>query len=193
MVGTIASVGDRRHAAHLAIRLLVGATASASILGFVLGVGGEAFALLSHTRLALSALFVLSALALVVDRRHRHVPLPYLHRQVSARGWLPQSYETTAIMWGAQLGVGVLTHLSSSVYYVLLVLAALVGPAGGAILMATFAAARTSQPLVLVLAGRGQRSGQRRIWLPLVPAATAILLIILAVLLVLGNAELMKI
>src|SRR5438270_9310626 len=118
MLASITPLGERGRGATWAITVtafLAGATAAGAAAGALLGaVGGTALAGAgSHARLA--AMAAALAMALALDLRPKGPPGP--HRQVNERwldefrGWL------YGLGFGAQLGLGVTTVVSSAATY----------------------------------------------------------------------------
>src|SRR5688572_18355317 len=119
-----------------------GATLGGAAVGAVLGLAGEGLGRLVPDRGRLTVVLVLAAAALVVDAT-RGARVPGWHRQVDER-WMDEYRPWVyGAGWGAQLGAGVLTVVSSAATYLVLALAALLGslPAGVA-LGATFGLTR---------------------------------------------------
>jgi len=147
MLTSISPLGERargnrfwRTALAYAVGSLLGGTAAgtaAGALGQAAGVDGRA---------AFAALGVVAVLGVALDRARR---LPTVHRQVDER-WL-STYRgwVYGAGFGFQLGLGVVTIVTASTTYVALAAAGLTGsPVGGALVGATFGAAR-SLPLAV--------------------------------------------
>lgn len=168
MIGTIASVGDRREALILAT-LFWGASASAALaVGLAAAQAGE---LASPLRSALIAVIPLGTVAaILIDRHGLRLRLPFLHRQVSSRHW-EYSHTGAALRWGVELGVGLATFVSSAGLFVLLLSCALVAPPVGAMPMLAFGFVRGAQPFVAV--ALGATAAERVSAKPFVPVALA--------------------
>jgi hypothetical protein len=157
MLASITPLGERGRNATWGITVtafVVGATLAGAALGALLGAVG-AFVLPGgvglDARLALLAAAV--ALAIVLDAIPRPVPGP--HRQVNER-WLDEYRGWVyGLGFGAQLGVGVTTVVSSAGTYVALAAAFLTErPAAGAAIVGCFGAVRG----LTLLAGAGVRT-----------------------------------
>lgn len=157
MLASITPLGERGRNATWAITVtafVIGATAAGVALGAVLGAIGSVVlpgTVSTQTRLVVLAAAVASAIAL--DAIPRAVPGP--HRQVNEhwldeyRGWV------YGLGFGAQLGVGVTTVVSSAGTYAAMAAALLTGrPAAGAAIVGCFGAIRG----LTLLAGAGVRT-----------------------------------
>src|SRR6478609_5348309 len=145
MLASITPLGERGRNATWAITVtafIVGATLAGAALGAVLAALGAPVlpdGLGFDGRLSVLAAAV--GLAILLDAIPRPVPGP--HRQVNER-WLDEYRGWVyGLGFGAQLGVGVTTVVSSAATYVAL-LAAFLAPnvAGGAVIMGCFGAVR---------------------------------------------------
>ena len=146
MLASITPLGERGRRSHWGITIsafLVGATAAGAGAGALLGALGS-IVLPAHSTLA--ALAVALAVAVVLDGIPRAVPGP--RRQVDER-WLDQYRGWVyGAGYGAQLGLGVTTIVSSAATYVALLAAFLTASApAGAIVLGCFGAVRGLTPL----------------------------------------------
>jgi hypothetical protein len=152
MVGTIASVGDRRQAFLLAAIYLAGTSVGAAAVGALAGLIGE----LTHLPQllggvgGLASVALVAFLALAADARRASLPRLYLRRQVPSIWWTRRRRGVTALLWGVQLGIAPLTYMPSAVFYLLVWCALLLGPVLGAGALAGYGVARGIN-LVLVL------------------------------------------
>jgi len=150
MLASITPLGERGRHSHWALTIAafaIGALAAAVAAGALLGLAGSLVlsgAVSSRGRLALLVAAALVALAL--DARPRAVPGP--RRQVNER-WLDEYRGWVyGLGFGAQLGVGVSTIVTSAATYVGLLAAFLAGdPLRGALIMACYGAVRGLTPL----------------------------------------------
>jgi len=132
MLSSITPLGERgrgRRWSRTAVAYIAGSVSAGAAIGAVLGGLGAAVAGVvdpSRTVVAL-ALGVLCALGVVLDLRLLGLRLPTVRRQVDEnwlsayRGWV------VGVGFGAQLGLGVVTIVTTSAVYVMLALAALTG------------------------------------------------------------------
>ncbi|MGN6871351.1 MAG: hypothetical protein ACTHMY_23385 [Solirubrobacteraceae bacterium] len=146
MLASITPLGERGRRSHWGITVsafLVGATAAGAAAGALLGALGS-IVLPSHSTLA--ALAVALAVAVVLDGAPRAVPGP--RRQVDER-WLDQYRGWVyGAGYGAQLGLGVTTIVSSAATYVAFLAAFLTASVpAGAIVLGCFGAVRGLTPL----------------------------------------------
>src|SRR5437763_2953929 len=159
MLGSITPLGERgrRSRYWLTVTAFVaGSTLAGAAAGLLAGLAGAALdlgGLSSHVRLPAIAIAV--ALGLAFDLRLGGLRLPSPRRQVNEdwltayRGWV------YGVGFGAQLGVGVVTIVTSSATYLVLVAAALTAQPGlGAAIGAAAGAARG----LTILAGARVRS-----------------------------------
>jgi hypothetical protein len=150
MLASITPLGERGRRGHWPITVsafLVGAIGAGAGIGALLGALGaivlpDSFG--TQARLLVLAIALLAAL--VLDARRTAVPGP--RRQVNEswldeyRGWV------YGLGFGAQLGLGITTVVSSAATYVALIAALLSGSAGrGALIMGCYGAVRGAQPL----------------------------------------------
>lgn len=168
MLASISPLGERARASRWWL------TVSAYVLGSAVGgaaVGATAGLLvgllpelpLTVTATVLAALFALGVLA---DRRAWGLSLPTVRRQVSQswvgryRGWV------TGVGYGVQLGLGVVTIVTSATVYAVVLLAGLSGhPLPGAAVGLTFGVAR-ALPVVGLVRSR-DRAALHRVFLRL--------------------------
>ncbi len=177
MLTSISPLGER--ARHNRWSVTAGAYAAGSVVaagavGGVLGGAGSLLPLAGATRAAVVALVAIAAL--VVDGGL--LPLPTVRRQVNEdwlnryRGWV------YGAGFGAQLGVGVATIVTSATVYVALAAEAMVGSAvAGAAVGATFGLVRAA-PLLAVrrTASYSQLVDQHRHLVALAPAGRRVTL-----------------
>ncbi len=156
MLASITPLGERGRHSRWGITVsafLLGAGAAAAAAGALLGALGSV-ALPAHARLAV--LLGALAVAIVLDGLPRAVPGP--RRQVDER-WLDHYRGWVyGAGYGAQLGLGVTTIVSSAATYVALLAALETGSApSGAIVLGCFGVVRGLTPL----AAAGVRSQRR--------------------------------
>ncbi|PPK98068.1 cytochrome C biogenesis DsbD-like protein [Kineococcus xinjiangensis] len=147
MLSSITPLGERGRAGRWPVTAaahLLGSALGGTALGALLGLVGWLLPL-EHPAGAVVALAGLAALAVValavetgrlraLPTWHRQVDEDWLHRY---RGWV------YGFGYGVQLGVGVVTIVTSPLLYAALALAVLTGgPAGGAVVGLAFGAAR---------------------------------------------------
>jgi hypothetical protein len=150
MLASITPLGERGRHSHWTVTVAafaLGATGAGAAAGALLGALGSALpgSVRGDGRTAVIALAVIAALAL--DLRGRAVPGPgrqvderWLHRY---RGWV------YGLGYGSQLGVGVVTVITSAATYVVLVCALASGRAvTGAAIMGLYGALRGLTPLL---------------------------------------------
>ncbi|NAZ75683.1 hypothetical protein GTQ99_09675 [Kineococcus sp. T13] len=162
MLSSITPLGERGRAARWSVTTgahLLGSALGGTAAGLLLGLAGDLLPL-ERPPAALAAALVLALCALValavelgrlpaLPTWHRQVDEDWLHRY---RGWV------YGFGYGAQLGVGVVTIVTSPLTHLALLLALLTGdPAGGALVGATFGLVR-ALPLLAV---RGVTTPQR--------------------------------
>ncbi len=129
MVGTIVPIVHGEREAHRMILADLAHTAGLVIAGMAVGYLLSAGLDAAGLRLALEekglAMAVLSGTFALGDTRLVRVPMPQLQRQVPAawRGQYPP--RVAALLYGLALGPGLLTHIRTGAYYVLLALVAL--------------------------------------------------------------------
>ncbi len=150
MLASITPLGERGRQMNWIVTVTafaLGATVAAAALGAVLGLLGSLLAAIDErVRLAAFALAALAAFAL--DAFLDKVPGP--NRQVNER-WLDEYRGWIyGLGYGAQLGVGITTVVSSAATYLALFAALLSGEAAtGALIMGVFGAARGLTPLAV--------------------------------------------
>jgi hypothetical protein len=159
MLASITPLGERGRRSTWAVTVsafALGATGAGLAAGALCGAVG---ALLlpsgvgAHARLA--AMVVALAAAIAIDTAVTRVPGP--RRQVNER-WLDEYRGWVyGLGYGAQLGLGVTTVVSSAATYVALAAAFLAGPMHGAIIVGCFGAVRGLTPLA---AGHVRTTGQ---------------------------------
>lgn len=149
MVGTIASVGDRRTARLGSFVFLLATALSAAMTGALVGLVGQ-LARTTNIPGVASFWLVISivALALAHDVLGIGVPWPYLRRQVSAGRWRHGPIWAAAV-WGLELGVGLLTHVPAKILYALLAVCLLVGTPLSAVLYGGYGFVKGLQPLLM--------------------------------------------
>jgi sulfite exporter TauE/SafE len=156
MVHTITPVVDGERASRywLSVALYtLGATASAAVLGAVLGAAG---ALIRAPWGSLGADLLVLAAAIYAAREllHAPVPIPDRHRQVPEWWRTFFSPPAAAVLYGLSLGIGFLTFLTFGTFVVVALGALLSGsPLTGALLCAGFGLGRA----VAVLLGMSPR------------------------------------
>ena len=161
MLASIHPLGERARDRRWSVTVsayVVGSTLAATLLGAVLGAVGASLPLGP----AVTAVLVvaLCALALAFDLRVGGLRLPTIHRQVDKdwldryRGWV------VGVGFGLQLGLGVVTIVTTAAVYLTLALALLTGsPEAGAAVGATFGLVRA---LVLLAVAGVRRPDQLR-------------------------------
>ena len=152
MLASITPLGERGRHRSYALTMtafVMAATAAGAGLGAVLGGLGSLVAggLAPSARLVLLA--VAAAVALVLDLRPGPAPGP--HRQVDER-WLDRYRGWVyGVGYGAQLGFGLATVVSSAATYVALLAALLsAGVGSGAVVLGVYGAVRGLTPLLAV-------------------------------------------
>jgi hypothetical protein len=158
MLGSITPLGERGRNRRWGVTVaayLIGSTGGGLTIGGAAGAAGRALGLGSvpaSVRLGVLALVVVVGLAL--DLRAAGLGLPTIHRQVNEdwmvryRGWV------YGLGFGFQLGLGVVTIVTTSTVYATLAAAMLTGsPAAGALIGGIFGIARG----VMVFAVAGVR------------------------------------
>jgi sulfite exporter TauE/SafE len=162
MLASIHPLGERARERRWSVTVsayVLGSTVAAALLGGALGALG---ALLPLTPGATAVLVVfLCTAALAFDLHLGGVVLPTVHRQVDKdwldryRGWV------VGVGFGVQLGLGVVTIVTTAAVYLTLALALLTGsPAAGAVVGATFGLVRA---LVILVVARVHRPDQLRV------------------------------
>ena len=146
MLASITPLGERGRHSHWGITVsafLVGATAAGAAAGAVLGALGS---IVLPARTGLAVLACAIAVSVVLDAVYRRVPGP--RRQVDER-WLDEYRGWVyGAGYGAQLGLGVTTIVSSAATYVAVLAAFLAGGApAGALILGCYGAVRGLTPL----------------------------------------------
>ena len=133
MLGSITPLGERGHARRWSSTVayyLVGSLAGGALIGGLLGLVGAGAADAGLRLSGTTVLLVLAALCLAgigLDLRVAGLRLPTVHRQVNEdwlaryRGWV------IGVGFGAQLGLGVVTIVTTATVYVALAAALLSG------------------------------------------------------------------
>ena len=154
MLSSITPLGERGRASRWPVTAtahLIGSALGGTALGALLG-GAGALLPLERPAVAAAALLLLAALAVlaVAVEVGRLPQLPTWHRQVDEdwlhryRGWV------YGFGYGAQLGVGVVTIVTSPLLYAALSLAVLTGsPGAGAVVGLAFGTARALPVLAM--------------------------------------------
>jgi hypothetical protein len=168
MLASITPLGERGRQSRWGVTVgafLIGALVAGAAAGAVLGLAGSVVlsaAVSVHARLAALALAALLALGL--DASPRKLPGP--RRQVDERwrdeyrGWV------YGVGYGAQLGVGITTVVSSAATYLALFAAFLSGGAGrGALIVGVFGITRGLQPLTTARVRRPEELLALHAWL----------------------------
>jgi hypothetical protein len=150
MLASIHPLGERARGntfAVTAVAYALGSTAAATAFGLVLGAAGASLVSGVDDRVRLAGLAVAAVAAAFVDRSASRIPS--WHRQVNEdwlaeyRGWI------YGAGFGAQLGLGVVTIVTTASVYLTWVAAVLAGsPAIGAGVGATFGLTRALPVLV---------------------------------------------
>jgi sulfite exporter TauE/SafE len=147
MLASITPLGERARQSRWWVTVsafLLGATAAGAALGALVGAAGTALG--GGARWRLIALAAAAVLAVALDLASARVPGP--RRQVNER-WLDQYRGWVyGLGFGAQLGLGITTIVSSAATYVALFAAFLAGDAGrGALIAGVFGLVRGLTPL----------------------------------------------
>ena len=160
MLGSITPLGERGRQARWAVTVgayLLGSAAAGAALGALAGLVGEAVAGDLGTPSRLGILAAAGLLGARADSGRTPSRLPTVRRQVDDawmrefRGW------AYGLGFGLQLGLGVVTIVTSATVYLTFLAAALTGsPAAGALVGLAFGAAR-ALPLLAV---RGVRTSR---------------------------------
>ena len=170
MLTSITPLGERGRASRWRVTTtayVLGSTAGGLAVGLAAGLLGLLLPLEQPLAAALAGALVVAAAAAALLVELGRVPLPpgprrqvdedWLHRY---RGWV------YGAGYGAQLGLGVVTIITSTTLHVALLLAVLTGsPAGGAAVGAVFGLARALPVLTLrhVHTGEQLRTAARRV------------------------------
>ena len=138
MLSSITPLGERGRGNRWGTTVawfVAGSTLGGAGLGTVLGLVGEGLGRVVPDRGRLVLVLGLSLTAVTLDALHR--PPPSWRRQVDER-WMDEYRPWVYGMgWGAQLGAGVLTIVSSASTYLVMALAALLGSLPAAVALAT--------------------------------------------------------
>jgi hypothetical protein len=151
MLTSITPLGERSRGSRWAVTMsafMVGAACGGTALGALLGLLGSALVSSGPASLALGILAIALALGLALDGRIGGLRLPTVHRQVN-EGWL-HAYRgwVYGLGFGVQLGLGVVTIVTTSAVYVTFLAAFLsASPLGGAIVGGTFGLLRAATVL----------------------------------------------
>ncbi len=153
MLASITPLGERGRRSRWGVTVsafLIGSTAAGAGLGALAGAAGSlvpSAAVAPRTRLVVLAAAL--AAAIVLDLRAGPAPGP--RRQVNER-WLDELRGWVyGLGFGAQLGLGITTIVTSAATYVALLAAFLTGDAGrGALVLGCFGAVRGLTPLITV-------------------------------------------
>lgn len=146
MLSSITPLGERGRGNRWGTTVawfVAGSTLGGSVLGAALGLVGEGLERVVPARGRLVVIAVLAVAAVAVDAARRPGLLPGWRRQVDER-WMDEYRAWVyGLGWGAQLGAGVLTIVSSASTYLVAALAALLGSFPAALaLAATFGLTR---------------------------------------------------
>jgi hypothetical protein len=153
MLASITPLGERGRHSHWAVTMtafVLAATAAGAAFGAVLGGIGSAVlpeAWHAHARLVVAGVLLVVALAL--DLAGGRGPIPGPRRQVDER-WLDRYRGWVyGLGYGAQLGVGIATVVTSAATYVALACALLSARSGsGALIVGSYGALRGLTPLL---------------------------------------------
>ena len=140
MLSSITPLGERGRGNRWGTTVawfVAGSTLGGAVIGAVLGLAAEAGARVVPFRGRLVALIVLAVGALAIDAARRPGLVPSWRRQVDER-WMDEYRAWVyGLGWGAQLGAGLLTIVSSASTYLVVALAALLGSFPAAVALAT--------------------------------------------------------
>jgi hypothetical protein len=164
MLGSISPFGERTRSQHwwvTFVAYLIGSTAAGVALGLALGWLGHVALDWMAPGARLGALALVVAVGIALDLHAFGWSLPTVHRQVNEdwlhryRGWV------YGVGFGAQLGLGVVTIVTTSAVYATWA-AALVSGSGsaGALIGGTFGLVRAAVLLVAVRARSAERAYQ---------------------------------
>ncbi|MBV9604565.1 MAG: hypothetical protein JO027_05640 [Solirubrobacterales bacterium] len=150
MLASITPLGERGRHSRWAVTVgafLLGATAAGAAAGAMLGALGALVLPSGHAEMRLGVLAAALAVAIALDLAPRAVPGP--RRQVDER-WLDEFRGWVyGLGYGAQLGLGVTTIVSSAATYAAFLAALEAGGAlAGAVVLGCFGAVRGLTPLV---------------------------------------------
>lgn len=146
MLSSITPLGERGRGNRWGTTVawfVTGSALGGAVLGAILGLAGEGLERVVPVRARLAAIIVLAVAAVAVDGARRPGLLPGWRRQVDER-WMDEYRAWVyGLGWGAQLGAGLLTIVSSAGTYLVVAVAALVGSFPAAVaLAATFGLTR---------------------------------------------------
>jgi len=144
MLASIHPLGERARGQHFVVTVVaytVGSVAGGAALGALLGAAGRAAFADGHDALRLGILAAAALVAALLDRSGR--PVPSWHRQVN-EDWLTQYRGWVyGLGFGFQLGLGVVTIVTTAAVYLTWVAAFVVaGPLLGAAVGGAFGLAR---------------------------------------------------
>ena len=152
MLGSITPLGERgrgRRWGWTVTLYIVSSTIAGTTIGAAMGLAGAGLAPFVSGTVRVGCLAAAVALGIALDRRAFGLSLPTPRRQVNEewlsryRGWV------VGVGFGAQLGSGVVTIVTSSTSYAALLAALLsASPAAGAAIGATFGALRGASVLL---------------------------------------------
>ncbi len=174
MLGSITWLGESGRNARWWVTVAwfgVGAVGAGALVGWLMGLLGAALSGAAGPREAAAALALLAVAGIAADLRLGGLRLPTVRRQVDDR-WLNRYRGWVyGVGFGFQLGLGVVTVVTTSAVYLAFAAAVLSGsPAAGALIGAVFGAVRW---LSVLPGGRVRRSadlvrmdGQLRRWEP---------------------------
>jgi sulfite exporter TauE/SafE len=174
MLGSITWLGESGRNARWWVTVTwfgVGAVGAGALVGWLMGWFGAALSGAAGPREAAAALALLAVAGIAADLRLGGLRLPTVRRQVDDR-WLNRYRGWVyGVGFGFQLGLGVVTVVTTSAVYLALAAAVLSGsPAAGAMIGAVFGAVRW---LSVLPGGRVRRSadlvrmdGHLRRWEP---------------------------
>ena len=146
MLGSITRLGESGRNARWWVTVTwfgAGAVVAGALVGWLMGWLGTALTSVVGSRQAALALALLAAAGIAADVRLGGLRLPTVRRQVDDR-WLARYRGWVyGVGFGFQLGLGVVTVVTTSAVYVAFAAAALSGsPAAGALIGAAFGAVR---------------------------------------------------
>ena len=146
MLGSITRLGESGRNARWWVTVTwfgAGAVVAGALVGWLMGWLGTALTSVVGSRQAALALALLAAAGVAADVRLGGLRLPTVRRQVDDR-WLARYRGWVyGVGFGFQLGLGVVTVVTTSAVYVAFAAAALSGsPAAGALIGAAFGAVR---------------------------------------------------
>ena len=184
MLASITPLGERGRRSTWGVTVTafaIGATVAAGALGAVLGSIGSAVLEAVSAKPRLITLALVLAVAAMLDLRRARVPGPI--RQVDER-WLDQFRGWVyGLGYGAQLGIGLTTVVSSAATYVAVVAATLSGSAlRGAVVLGCFGLTRGLTPLATARIEDPARLMNMHAWLERVrgPVRRGVALVLMA-------------